>query len=90
MPHLTVSTVLYSTEQYRKRKEEKAQEGIVKRKYTKSSSIVKCPKCGQERKSPAHQPYTGFRYCMHADVVTIDASRADLQAKGVARKSKIP
>lgn len=90
IPHLAVSTVHYSTEQYRKRKEEKVQEGIVKRKYTKSSSIVKCPKCGQERKPPTHQQYMGYRYCMHADVVTFDTWRADLQAKGVARKSKQP
>lgn len=81
-------TVPYSTQQYRKRKAEKEQEGMVKRSYMKTACSVKCSKCGEERKPPTHQQYMGYRYCQQTDQVAFLEWRAALQAKGVARKKK--
>ncbi|KAJ4943827.1 hypothetical protein JOQ06_006321 [Pogonophryne albipinna] len=48
------SNVPYTTQQYRKRKEEREQSGSGKRKYVKKTDAIICKKCNKDRKPPAH------------------------------------
>lgn len=82
------SGVPYSTEQYRKRKQEQDERGKPRRKYVRTATTVKCSKCGEDRIPPGHKQYTGYRYCVNKDTKPFTEWRDDLQKAGVARKRK--
>lgn len=77
-----------STSQGKKRKLETS-EGVEKRKYTKTATTIKCSMCGNERNPPGHQQYMGHRYCVKTETMPFEEWRAQMQAKGVARKRKL-
>lgn len=45
--------VPYSTQQYRKRKQEREKTGTVTRKYVRKTDVILCKKCNKERKPPS-------------------------------------
>ncbi|XP_062618987.1 uncharacterized protein LOC134280562 [Saccostrea cucullata] len=85
---LPSSHIPYSTEQYRKRKQEQEELGRPKRKYVRTTTAVKCGKCGEDRTLPNHQQYMGYRYCAKKDEVSFKDWREKLQKSGAARKKK--
>jgi hypothetical protein len=83
------SSVPYSTQQYRKRKQQQEDLGNRKRKYVRTATTVKCGKCGEDRIPPTHQQYMGYRYCQTKDAIPFAVWRDNLQRAGVARKKNL-
>lgn len=79
-------SVPYTTQQYRKRKEEREHSGTVTRKYTKKTDVILCSKCSQERKPPSHLQYFGNWYCEKSETQTYSEWRAVLEQRGYGRK----
>lgn len=86
-PSTSSQDVPYSTQQYRKRKEEMEKTGTVKRKYKKKTDVVLCRKCKKDRKPPSHQQYFGNWFCQETDTQSFDEWRAILKE---AYKKKKP
>ena len=81
------SNVPYTTQRYRKRKLEKEQQGIVKRKYERKNQIT-CRYCGQERKPPNHMQYFMNWYCVTTATISFEEWKDELTKKGYGRKPK--
>ncbi|KAI9543825.1 hypothetical protein NQZ68_008873 [Dissostichus eleginoides] len=61
------SNVPYTTQQYRKKKEEREQSGSGKIKYVKKTDAIICKNCNKDRKPPAHLQYFGNWYCKESE-----------------------
>ncbi|KAL1265444.1 hypothetical protein QQF64_003471 [Cirrhinus molitorella] len=82
----TSQAVPYSTQQYRKRKQEKEQTGIVTRKYVRKTDVILCKKCNKERKQPSHLQYFGNWFCEESETQSYDEWRAVLKERGYRKK----
>lgn len=78
--------VPYTTQQYRKRKEEREQTGTVTRKYVKKTDVILCRKCKKERKPPSHLQYFGNWYCEASETQSYGEWRAALEKRGYGKK----
>ncbi|KAK5901446.1 hypothetical protein CgunFtcFv8_026315 [Champsocephalus gunnari] len=82
------NNVPYTTQQYRKRKEEREQSGSAKRKYIKKTDTILCKKCNQDRKPPAHSQYFGNWYCQDSETQSYEDWRAVLEQRGYGEKKR--
>ncbi|KAK1888653.1 Halotolerance protein 9 [Dissostichus eleginoides] len=82
------SNVPYTTQQYRKRKEEREQSGSGKRKYVKKTDTIICKKCNKDRKPPAHLQYFGNWYCQQPETQSYEDWRAVLEQRGYGEKKR--
>ncbi len=78
--------VPYSTQQYRKRKQEREQTGTVTRKYVRKTDVILCRKCSKERKPPSHLQYFGNWYCKESETQSYGEWRAVLEERGYRKK----
>ncbi|KAK7157016.1 hypothetical protein R3I94_006926 [Phoxinus phoxinus] len=78
--------VPYSTQQYRKRKQEREHTGTVTRKYVRKTDVILCRKCNKERKPPSHLQYFGNWYCEESETQSYDEWRAVLMERGYRKK----
>ncbi len=78
--------VPYSTQQYRKRKQEREQTGTVTRKYVRKTDVILCRKCNKERKPPSHLQYFGNWYCKESETQSYGEWRAVLEERGYRKK----
>lgn len=85
---LLIPNIPHSTKQYQKRKQELEEQGRPKRKYVRTSTVIRCSKCGEDMKPPDHSQYMGYRYCARKDNIPFQEWRDNLQKAGVARKKK--
>ncbi|XP_071325194.1 uncharacterized protein [Trachinotus anak] len=76
----------YTTQQYRKRKQERELSGSFKRKYIKKTDVILCSKCKKERKPPSHLQYFGNWYCEVSETQSYDEWRAVLEKRGYGEK----
>jgi len=81
------SNVPYTTQRYRKRKHEKEQEGIFKRKYDRKKTPT-CKKCGQDRIPPTHIQYFMNWFCGVTATTSLEDWKQELSKKGYGRKNK--
>lgn len=72
----------YTTQLYRKKKEQRAQSDTVMRKYIKKTDVILCKQCNKDRKPPSHRQYFGNWYCEVSATQTYDEWRAQLQQQG--------
>ncbi|KAI9533663.1 hypothetical protein NQZ68_021437 [Dissostichus eleginoides] len=82
------SNVPYTTQQYRKRKEEREQSGSGKRKYVKKTDAIICKNCNKDRKPPAHLQYFGNWYCKESETQSYEEWRAVLEQRGYGKKKR--
>ncbi|KAK1887486.1 Platelet glycoprotein Ib alpha chain [Dissostichus eleginoides] len=82
------SNVPYTTQQYRKRKEEREQSGTGKRKYVKKTDAILCKKYNKDRKPPAHLQYFGNWYCQESETQSYEDWRAVLEQRGYGEKKR--
>ncbi len=80
--------VPYSTQQYRKRKQEREQTGTVTRKYVRKTDVILCRKCNKERKPPSHLQYFGNWYCKESETQSYGEWRAVLEERGYRKKKQ--
>ncbi|KAM3615231.1 uncharacterized protein V6R79_025287 [Siganus canaliculatus] len=83
---LHTSSVPYTTQQYRKRKQERERSGTFTRKYVKKTDVILCKKCNKERRHPSHQQYFGNWYCEESETQSYSEWRAVLEKRGYGRK----
>lgn len=84
-PHATTS-VPYTTQMYRKRKQERERAGIPTRKYVKKTGLMLCKRCQKDRRLPGHQFYFGNLYCEETATESVAEWRESLAAKGYGQK----
>ncbi|KAL3050137.1 hypothetical protein OYC64_012225 [Pagothenia borchgrevinki] len=82
------SNVPYTTQQYRKRKEEREQSGSGKRKYVKKTDAIIYKNCNKDRKPPAHLQYFGNWYCKESETQSYEDWRAVLEQRGYGKKKR--
>ncbi|KAK9957917.1 hypothetical protein ABG768_028069 [Culter alburnus] len=78
--------VPYSTQQYRKRKQERELTGTVTRKYVRKTDVILCKKCKKERRPPSHLQYFGNWYCKESETQSYGEWRAVLEERGYRKK----
>lgn len=78
--------VPYTTQQYRKRKLQREQAGHPTRKYVKTTTMIVCKQCNQERKPSSHKQYFGNWYCEATATQSFEEWRAALVAHGYGKK----
>lgn len=79
-------SVPYTTEYYRKKKQEREQMGLKSRKYVRKTEVILCKKCNKERKPPSHLQYFGNWYCEETATEPFTEWRAALQTRGYGKK----
>ncbi|KAL1259000.1 hypothetical protein QQF64_009577 [Cirrhinus molitorella] len=85
-PPIPQTTVPYSTEYYRKKKQEREQIGLKSRKYVRKNKVILRKKCNKERKPPSHLQYFGNWYCEEAATESFTEWRAALEMRGYGKK----
>ncbi|XP_053383778.1 uncharacterized protein LOC128549988 [Mercenaria mercenaria] len=64
-------------------------EFVVRRKYTRTATSIKCPMCSLEWLEPIHKQYMGYRYCARTETVPFNQWRENLKASGAAGKRNL-
>ncbi|KAF3851508.1 hypothetical protein F7725_013280 [Dissostichus mawsoni] len=82
------SNVPYTTQQYRKRKEEREQSGSGKRKYVKKTDAIICKNCNKDRKPPAHLQYFGNWYCKESETQSMRTGGLCWSKEGMGKKER--
>lgn len=86
MPAAAQPSVPYTTEYYRKKKQEREQMGMKSRKYVQKTEVIICKKCSKERKPPSHLQYFGNWYCEETATESFTDWRPALQTRGYGKK----
>lgn len=79
-------SVPYTTQYYRRKKQEREQKESLKRKYVRKTEVILCKKCNNERKPPSHLQYFGNWHCEETATEPFAERRAALQTRGYGKK----
>ena len=78
-----------STLWYRKKQYERKQAGELVKSYKRSSSVMRCTKCGNERDPSTHKQFYGSWWCAEKNEENYETWRANISATKSIKKKKV-